>query len=302
MKSRIYKMVKQLAGTLRQELRADSRLVIFVLDPFSGQLEPCWPRNDVPVLTEPSAELLRMCLKRERSILIRSRTDPFYPTHGHGDFEAALCVPLLDLDRNAVGVIYADHKEPLSFENTERLNVERAARGLSGALPKKGELAPQSPVEVADAPFWMSRPLQALTAVAAVFLAFWLLSPADPPSTVQAPATPVATWDAAPEAVARTYLQLLASREYEQAWQLLHPDLRKSLPFQAFRDKVSTWLSDGSHRWELPRRTVRKGQVGVTEAVCLIDPDPEMSELGPWRWTLRREGKAWRLAALEGGP
>jgi hypothetical protein len=301
MKERVYKNVRQPAGMLRQNLLANARLFILIVEPFEGSLVACWPRTDLPQLSNASEELLRVCLKRERSILIHSSADPLVHSLGQRDFESALCVPLLDSDGNAVGVIYADHTGPGAFSNTERLLAERMARDLTAKLPRKGAPLPQ---QDAPEPPSGSRPALVACALLGVFLVFWLLAPGDQrsrPPQPQGVAQPQ-SWTSDPAAVVSSLLQLLSLRELDQARKLLDPDLQKAISGPDFQSRINDFLADQARRWDLSRRTVRKGSITPTEATCYLDPDPALDDAEPWQWTLSRVDRQWRISAMSAGP
>ena len=303
MKTRIYKIVRGAAGQLRQELAAGSRLVFLFVDP-SGALMPCWPRTDVPQLSTTAQELLKLCLKRERSLLIQSNSDPILSTLGQAEFEAVLCVPLLDSDRNAVGLIYADNPRAGAFSNEDRLKIERLARGMITSLPRVGTAEPQGPTEQPEPPSaWASKAGIALAVLAVGFVTLWFLAPATrpvQPEVVSQP--PPKIWASDPAAVIKSFNRLLTLREHGQAWKLLHPELQATLSAQDFTQQASEWLSDEAHRWEFPRRQLRVSSSTTEEAVCLLDPAEELAELETWEWTLRIHEGQWRIAKMRGGP
>jgi hypothetical protein len=303
MKARVYKTIRNVAGKLRQDLGSGARLLVFVVDTFSGEMVPCWPLTDIPVLAKPSLELVKVCLKRERSVLISGKEDPLLQTLIEVDFQCALCVPLADSDRNVVGVIYIDHQQTGALSNALRLQIERLARDLSGSLPRLGAPSPGPTAGPEPPPNWASKTAVALVGLLGVFLVFWLLAPADRPVPPPAEAVQKATrWKSDPSAVVHSFHQLLASRELAQAWELLHPDLQASLPRETFQEQAVLWFTDESNRWEFARRSVRKGESTPEDAQIYLDPAAELPDLETWQWHLKLSNGQWKIHDVQGGP
>ncbi len=302
MKKRVYRIVRNAVGEFRRELDKGTRLLVFIVEPFSGELQVCWPVSDVPSLSAAAQEVVKTCLKRERSVVIHSHADPLMQALSGVDFEAALAVPMLDCDRNVVGIIYSDSPQPSAFSNQQRLHLEQTARGWTQALPTLGQKneAPSPEPPAASQNF---RIALAVTLISVVFFGVWLFAPEDRPTPPQAdPSAAPTAWVEDPSSVVSSFDQLLLLREYEQAWALLDPELQQQWPVDAFKKAVQDWLGDSAHHWDLSRRSVRMGEVTGATASVYLDPAEGMDDLLPWEWTLQRVGDQWRISQLPGGP
>lgn len=304
MKDRIYKLVRNSAGMFRRSLSQDARLLIFFLEPFSGEVEVCWPLNNVPELTEPTQVLVRSCLKRERSVLVHdSKVDPLIGSVEGADFRSALCVPLLDKVGNPMGVIYTDAEEVGSLGKQERLEMERLARTLSRRIPKwtKADIGPKK-TEEEESRF---NP-KAVLLVACLLLFFclaWVFAPATPGEkrAAQATASPTPEREKIPEDTVRAFATLIRLREYSQAYNLLSEQLQSRLTQEEFKSQVAGWMADETNRWRYQRREIRKAEVTGDLADVKMAPGPEDDSVELWTYGLRKENGEWRLLSFQGG-
>lgn len=298
-KDRIYKLVQHAAGRWRQSLDSQTRLLIFFLEPFSGQVEICWPLNNLPTLSEPTSALVQNCFKRQRSIVVHdSAVDPLIGQVSGADFRSAVAVPLFDKANTMMGVVYLDSPVVGALDKEQRLQTERFARGLSERIP------PWTPSEsVSAAPIELPRGfdvrlLAGVGALLCFFTVAWLMAPEPPKPAPVASSTPILK---KPDEVARSFLGLLEFREFQQAWYLLNDTLQTDLPQEAFVEQMRGYLKDERHRWDFQRRKLRAGKVGATTAEYYLDPDQSLSEHPPWKLTLEYTNREeWRLSGIEG--
>jgi len=303
-KDRIYKLVRNSAGMFRQTLSRDARLLIFFLEPFSGEVEVCWPLNNVPELTEPTQVLVKSCLKRERSVLVHdSKVDPLIGSVEGADFRAALCVPLLDKVGNPMGVIYADAEKVGALEKQERLEMERLARTLSRRIPKwtPADVGPKKNEE--EKSRLNPTVLPAVLGVLLFFSLAWIFAPSTPGEkrAAQATASPTPEREKMPEDTVRAFATLVRLREYSQAYNLLSEQLKVRLTEEEFKAQISGWMADETNRWRFQRREIGKADVTGEIADVKITPGADDDSVELWTYSLSKEDGDWRLLSFQGG-
>lgn len=302
MSNPVEKAISAKAGTLTRELGVDCRPVFFTLD-FNGDLRLTWPRKTPPKLTPAAEGLIALCLKKERSLLIESRSDPQLAGLGHGDFNSALAVPLFDTDKNAVGVIYTQHGVPELFNTEHRQLMEQAAWGLTRALPKKG--VAKQPIKVVEQPKsrWSLRAVLLVSFLCSACAVLWLLAPQSKPLKVDLATTQLRRDLASdPTAVVSAFRSSLALRHFKQAYDMLHPDMQAKLPYEQFESRVSQWLTKASNRAELPLRPLIPGPTLEGKPSCLLQPVVGRSNGEIWEWVLCPANGQLRILEMRLGP
>lgn len=137
MRDRIYNIVKHSAGRLRHELPHDSRLLVFFFEPFSGELEVCWPLNGVPEISQHIFALTHECFTRQKEILVEdSSLAPIFEAAPPEEIGSALAVPLLDPDGVSMGVVYADNPQKLAIGIQEKEAIQSFVAGQQKRIPR----------------------------------------------------------------------------------------------------------------------------------------------------------------------
>lgn len=299
MKEHIYELVRHPAGRLRQTLSGGTRVLIFFIEPFSGNVEICWPLNNLPEISKPTATLVQNCLKRQRSILVHdAKVDPLIGSVPGADFSSALCVPLFDQVENPMGVLYADTQAPGELDKNKRLDFEKFARTLAPRIPKwtVADIGPQEEEGKAAPPDYRG-PL-ALLGILAIFCFLWLSAlDTSPPKDV-----PVASQveEKTPRDTVKTYLGLLHLRQLEHAWDLLTPSLQSRMPSAQFTELNQDWFSQNSNKEDFQRRQLRAGPITGDSAVVYLEPGPDV-RADTWTYELILSDGEWLINGVTGG-
>jgi hypothetical protein len=184
-------------------------------------------------------------------------------------------------------------REPAGFGYADLAEVESLAAEMAAA--DSGPARPAAERTLLVAAFSLALAL----AVAVVGVAAGALRRTPPPPP--RPSGNVTTLQTAPpEQVAYSFLRMMATREGAQAYQVLSVGLRKRMSQAEFQQRVTTFMSSQTHRWDLQFRTARLEEAGSRSARVAIEPRRDLR--GTWRWQLVREEQGWKLDALEGGP
>jgi hypothetical protein len=315
LKNRFYKIVRQPVGKLRQDLANGTRLLVFYLEPFSEELRACWPLNDVPDLSDVAGKVIGACAKRLRPVMIHDvKVDPLTGGSGEARFGSALVVPLLDESNNMVGILYADHPEVGAFTKQHRMVMERLARSLTPKLPI---WSPNPVKEMAEQEKLPAFDYRWAAAAGSLVLFFWSFGPflwaRKPPSRRPLTSTQ-AVRDERPPATRTmaSFIKLLQLRQFEQAYQMMHPELQALTSEADFVQQASQWFADEGNVWGFNRREMRLDKESESQASFRLEPTQELGEEASWRWAVslyqpEAQGEEtpqaeWRVNRLRGGP
>jgi hypothetical protein len=305
LKDRIYKIVRNAAGKLRKELPPKTRLFIFFLEPFSQEMQVCWPLNDVPEVTQATDVLVQTCMKRERSIVVHdAETDVLLKGIAIPHFSAAACTPLFDPEGIAMGVIYADHIKAGMLEKEQRLLLERLAREQKKRIPRWTIASKVPTKKVAAKETWYDPKVAMVSLLVFAFFGIaWIFAPADSPKGPgTGGASPIAKRIQEPQDIVRTQLSLLSLRQYHQVYQMLDTESQAAVSEEEMTKRVTEWFSDEGNRWEFGRRVIRPGPAESKSVIVYVEPGVNKDELETWDYELVLEDKEWCIRGVSGGP
>lgn len=306
MKTRIYKIVEHSAARVRKTLDREKRFLIFFLEPFSGEIQVCWPLNNTPELSPPAILAVQTCFKRQRSVEIHdAEVDPLTGSMKGADFRSALCVPLFDQVDNPMGVIYLDSKTVGDLDREDRRVIELFSRKISPRIPKW--TVPDLAQGHQDPDPTNSRPptaLIALIAACALLILAWVLAPATPGEKRAAleRAKPSVKAQKSPQDTLKTFRVLLGLREYGQAWRLLSPELQSKLTEESFSTKVGEWMSVEKNRWDFQHREIPSASIQGNSATVYLEPGKGMEDQETWIFILELSAEKWLIRQAQSGP
>lgn len=123
-----------------------------------------------------------------------------------------------------------------------------------------------------------------------------------PEATPTGPAPVTTTQQAEPLVLARSFLNLLQTRDFEASYRLLSARLQDNLSREDFQSAMQSWVSEGSHAWGLQYRDpVVVDQTGGYCALRLQAVGPAAGQ-EDWSWNLVAEDQGWRIDSVNGGP
>lgn len=310
------KIVKEAVRFMVNELGAE-RAMVLVGEP--GDPAPPvlghygLPSSDVWSGELVSTTLLKRVLAQGKPVMLMDAQQDFQ-YKGRSSIQASGCrsvlvVPVADPEGRVTGLLYADHKlEAAAFDYTTRDRLVQFGVDFNeayGSLESKS--LPRATPQAAPLAFQPPSPQAVLAVVAIVGFVLVTLVVSPPgtgPAATPTPGAPVlvTTAQAEPAVVVASYLRLLRSREYTQAWGFLGPSLQKRVPLQQYVTQARGWFSDELRRWNFQHRRIVPGERRETIAILYLEPGPQAKDKDRWTWTLQKTDTGWKLTDLKGGP
>lgn len=212
---------------------------------------------------------------------------------------SVICVPVLS-GETVVGLLYGENSQAGRFSHKAHDDTAKYGKSLGERLPGVLQVEKTSPSD--------SRPAQGgpgyllLTAGLLVLALVWPVvgSRVAPEET---PTRPIAKKSAAlppdPTITARSFLILVQNDRFEQAYQLLTPDLRASLPVEAFSQRARSWLQDERNQHDIAYRNAALSRRKPESAILRIESRTDGRD---WTWDLVLLENEWYIEKLRGGP
>ena len=247
---------------------------------------------------EGKADLGRLtgaCDKRQRTVVIyEAESDPLVRSVATRNFQSALCAPVLDETKHLIGLLLLESNVPRAFEPGDRFKWEQLARELGRVLPEyRISVDAQVTRRASKYDFLFNKTFAMIFALVAVMGLFWLLAPS-PDKPAPLPAAQTRNDPQPVKEAAERFLQGLQTEDYEKAWTLLDPDLKRRWPSAEF---VNLMRDKGQ---SLQKRSLSRVQRTGEKAVVYLFPPPQGSD--KWTWTLRQTNQGWCVTELRGGP
>lgn len=270
----------------------------------TSPLEEVWCNGELGQIPGLDGERVQGTLEKwKRTILIEdARTDKLLKGVDKRRFLSCLAVPVLDESRDLKGLIYLTSPDPKGFNTHGRFACEKMAKEVAPVLHRLHKSGGDIEQDDRRAPFdfLYSRRFLLGVGVLVLFGGFAILS--RPTESVSEPTGDSKSPRVGPREVSKTFLQHLRVGEFNQAWELLTPDLQKSWSRAQFQDSLQNWAASEAHQLVLLNREVAgvKVEQGVARAV-LFGTTVEGDDGVQWEWELVEVDRRWRLSRV-GGP
>lgn len=280
MKERVYNIVRHSAGQLRRELPKRTRFLIFFFEPFSGELQICWPLNDVPKLTPELSAVVKDCFSNPKEITLEdSSASEVYPSLSHQESKSIIVLPLLDVEEHTMGVVYIDHPEARGIGQAELHQLREFVGTQQSRIPHWSWTHELPETEEFQTGF---NPLFTMVGLASVlvFCYLFLISPQPRPT----PTRPPNAATSSPLDAASTFRALLVRRDIANARQWMSTDLQQ----QKSGQQMLRWLEIHNNGYELGHRELVVDANDGKAATVILLPDPQATD-SRWRSPIRLE-------------
>lgn len=264
MRDRIYNIVKHSAGRLRRELPENSRLLIFFFEPFSGELQVCWPLNGVPEVSPHLFTLVHDCFTRQSDLMVEdSKLAQFFEADPPKDIGSAVCVPLLDPDEAAMGVVYVDHPEKNVVGIDEKMALRTFVSNQKMRIPR-WTFAKDVP-DVVETPSGANPTVMLVALVAMLVMGYTVFLR---PGRSDGSGSVVQAVESSPADSARTFRALLVRKDVSMARKKLTPELRGRWKEQA----MLQWITSHGNGWGFEGREVEVVSINGNTARVRLNP------------------------------
>lgn len=272
MRERIYNIVKHSAGRLRRELPRRSRFLIFFFEPFSGELQVCWPLNDIPEVTPHLFTVVHDCFTRQKECRIEDcRTASIFAETPPADIGSIVCLPLLDADGSAMGVVYLDHPEPRSVGQAEMHMLRRFVDAQQQRIPRWSSTEQLPEVAEVQTGFHPLFTLVGLTSALVICYLFLIFPREDSvPSSTRSQTTTASS----PLEAATVFRATLVRRDIAGARRWMTPELQRRFTEQ----EMLEWLRVHKEGWELGTRDVTVSRNDSRSATVILVPNPSADD------------------------
>jgi len=297
--------LEKMGSNLMDELPDGAKAFLFMVVSDSLPLQEMWRSGDMEKGTGGDGKrVLGICCKRQRSVLIH---DAEKDTQMRGikfrSFLSALCVPIFDQDKSLLGAFLMIAEKPEVFTNEHKFALERAARDYGPTLAgmRRVTQTEEEKEETGERFKLLFSPVVlGFTACALMLLGIWLLSPPakEAPQTT-ATAQPREITHEVPDVAAR-FLTNLQEGQFEQAWLLLSPPLRKRWASADFMRAWANWVAEGENSEILKQRQISKLQRHNNQTQITLLESPVSGDREHWNWELQEIDGEWGISKVSG--